>query len=752
MNKMALVLAISVAATAQAATISGLTHGSANGRYHLTFKNAATQPAVFTTTQPATIVLDFADVKSGLSSREVNIAQGGVYDVDVVESGGSTRAVVNLAAPQSYQIMRQGQDIILVLNNPPQQVAVAPAVSTKTSGGLFNSVASTATSGAEVKIVPRASVTPAAAMAPAATSQFNAPAQALLTPQFRKKGGDGAVISFMLPVQHRVVDVRKQGSEVVVILDGHQLAKSEQKRMEFSDFGTAVSYVDLARTTTGTKMVIATKRNTAFEYLTYQNGDIFNIELSIPKPDTSFMQQVDEIQGFSATKRYRGEPLSLNFQDIEVRAVLQIIAEFTGNNVVVSDAVAGNITLRLDNVPWDQALDIILKTKGLGMRENNSVIYIAPASELDQRELDALRVVQERNELVPSRTELIQVKYARAADLVSIIEKSRESSSGEGRGSFFRDAILSSKGTVSVDERTNTLLVSDIPAKIQAVRDLVAKLDEPVRQVLVDARLVITNDDFTHDLGARFGISFINSGSNSTVMGSGSAAGNDATVGSLIEARKSGEGGATLPALSNRLGVNMPVAGSSYGLAILGSDFLVDLELSALQTEGRGEIISSPRVVTQDGQQARIASGQEIPYQSVSADGVPQIEFKQAELSLDVTPRIAPDNMVDMVLNITKDSPNFANKLGNNVPINTNQLETNVLVDNGETIVLGGIYEQSQSVSTNKVPLLGDLPLIGHAFKKTNNQFKKNELLIFVTPRIIDHRLSQADKFSNLRD
>ncbi|UJF25105.1 type IV pilus secretin PilQ [Suttonella sp. R2A3] len=739
MKHIALVLAISVATAAQAATLSDLSYGPTNGRYQLIFENAGVKPNVFTTAEPATIVLDFAGVNSGLSAREIAISQAGIYDVDVVEAAGTTRAVVNLAAPQSYEVVQQGKDIILLFTNPPKHMPAkaAPVATATASGGLFNSVISPTGSAGEVTISRQpTSVTPMPKpvvrepQPPTQTKQFEAPAQALLSPQFRKKDGNTAVISFVLPAQHRVVNTRKQAGEIMVTLDGHQLAKSEQKRMEFADFGTAVNYIDLARTTTGTNMVIATQKNTPYEYTTYQNGDIYTIELTIPKPDTSFMEQVDEVQGFSATKRYRGEPLSLNFQDIEVRAVLQIIAEFTGNNVVVSDAVSGNITLRLDNVPWDQALDIILKTKGLGMRENNSVIYIAPAAELDQRELDALRVVQERNELVPSRTELIQVQYARAADLVGIIEKSREGSGGEGRGAFFRDAILSSKGTVSVDERTNTLLVSDIPSKIQAVRELVAKLDEPVRQVLVDARLVITNDDFSRDLGAKFNTRFT-----SRIANENDQRGRDLRN----------------QTLTGRLGVDLPKP-ATYGLAILGSDFLVDLELSALQTEGRGEIISSPRVVTQDGQKATIASGQEIPYQTVSRDGVPSVEFKEAELSLEVTPRIAPDNRVDMELNITKDSPNFANQLGNNVPINTNQLETNVLVDNGETIVLGGIYEQAQSISTNKVPLLGDLPLIGNVFKKTNNQFKKNELLIFVTPRIIDHRLSQSDKFSNLRD
>ncbi|MBV7434657.1 type IV pilus secretin PilQ [Cardiobacteriaceae bacterium TAE3-ERU3] len=776
MKKLSLGFLIALQCNVYAASINGVSSGfTQNGKYELVFENVGKMPRAFTTANPYAIVLDFAETDSSLKEREINIAANGIYDVDVIEGEGRTRVVVNLVAARNYNIQSRGRDIVLTFDDIGRVDTVASVPENKSgsishnSGALFNSFSREGGQGTKSSQVSKTlinqttDVTPTLIRQPEiATNDQVARGvptsplqQAVLDPVYTQKKGGVGLLSFALPKSISNVNVRQDGNKVIAYLDGFYVTKADQKRMEVGSYATPVDNIDIYRSARGTELVLNIKRNIAFEYASYQNGDVYTIEVKPEVSDNSLQKQVDELQGFSPTKRYRGAPLSLNFQDIEVRAVLQIIAEFTNNNIVVSDAVTGNITLRLDSVPWDQALDIILKTKGLGMRENGSVIYIAPASELDQRELNALKVIQERDQLVPARTELIQIKYANAAEIATILEGARARGSGD-RASFVQDSILSAKGTVSVDKRTNTLLISDIPSKLQAARDLIAKLDEPVRQVLVDARLVLTTDNFTRDLGARFGLTFFNSKNGRLISGSGSSEGayglGESVHNAIVDSAKGKDATIEIPGLSNRLGVNMPVAGSSYGLAILGADFLVDLELSALQTEGKAEIISSPRVVTQDGKQARIASGQQIPYETVSGDGT-QVQFQNAELSLDVTPRIAPDNRVDLLLNVTNDKPDPSiRSTAGNVGITTNHLETNVLVDNGETIVLGGVYQQEQSLSTNKVPLLGDLPIIGNAFKTTNKRYNKSELLIFVTPRIIDNNLSDYDKFSNLRN
>lgn len=784
MKKLVIGILIAAQCSAYAASIDGISYGfGSNGKYELVFENAGKMPRVFTTTHPYTIVLDFEETDSNIKEREINIATDGIYDLDMVEGAGRTRAVLNLAMPRNYDIQTRGRDIVLVLDNnriAKEETIPMPAGDvisvSRSKGALFDSFSTINNQDKNLVITQDTNrpylaasdpgvikISPAKNHNIGSVQPMSPIQQATLDPIYVQKKSGVGLLSFTLPRLVSNVNVRQDGNKIIAYLNGFYAAKADQKRIEVESYDTPVNTIDILRSARGTELVLNIKQNSAFEYFSYQNGDVYSIEVKPAPVDTSLQKQVDELQGFSPTKRYRGAPLSLNFQDIEVRAVLQIIAEFTNNNIVVSDAVTGNITLRLDSVPWDQALDIILKTKGLGMRENGSVIYIAPASELDQRELDALKIIQERDQLVPARTELIQIKYAKAADIAKILENSRESAGGD-RATFAQDSILSGKGTVSVDIRTNTLLVSDIPSKLQAVRDLVTKLDEPVRQVLVDARLVLTTDNFSRELGARFGLSFVNNYKTGRYLtGSGSSEATS-TYGvnynnHLAKLKRNERSTLEFPSLSDRLGVNLPVSAAnaaSYGLAILGADFLVDLELSALQQEGRAEIISSPRVVTQDGKKATIASGQEIPYTTTLTDGEGKVTsvttFKKAELSLDVTPRIAPDNRVDMLLDIKKDSPDYARQLPAGVPIDTNHLESNVLVDNGETVVLGGVYQQEQSTSTSKVPLLGDLPIIGNVFKNTDKNFRKSELLIFVTPRIIDNKLSDYDKFSNLRN
>lgn len=706
---------------AMAASITDVVATSGADGYQIIFKNAGVQPTAFNA-NPNSVVLDFPNTTASVAQREKQIHENGIYSVNVIPGEGKTRAVLNLAVPATYQVKTVGNDIVVVFPKTNQlPVKAAPATKTATAGATTIAAPTTF----NVAGAPKATTATAAKSAPT------------LNPMFHKSGKKGGTLSFTLPSDDTLVTVKTEGSNVIATIPNFSVAKTEQKRMDVADYATPVRFVDILRKGNDTRIAVNMGRN-AYEYVTYQNGRTYTIE--IVKPDENAVtNRARELAGYD--KKYSGAPLSLNFQDIEVRAVLQIIAEFTQTNIVVSDSVTGNITLRLDNVPWDQALDIIMRTKSLAMRKNGSVIYIAPEAELNKSEIDALADAKRKSELLPSHTEIIQVKYAKASDLAKIIEDSRRRGGGDTYHS--QDAILSSKGSISVDARTNALLVSDIPEKLQAVRDLVAKLDEPVRQVLVDSRLVITNDQFSKDLGAKFGVTF--SGTDSTkVSGSGTLAGATAAQG--------GVGGASL---GDRLGVNLPAASTaqagSYGLSILGSNVLVDLELQAMQSEGRSEIISSPRVVTQDGYKALVAAGQEIPYSTTSDNGT-DTSFKDAKLSMEVTPRIAPNDRVTMEIHITKDSPDYANLVNGEPPINTNEINTKVEVESGETIVLGGIYEQSQTVNVNKVPLLGDLPLVGNAFKNTQKSFDKNELLIFITPRIVDNRLTNGDKFSNLRD
>jgi len=726
-----------------AASISGVEHGSAAGGYQLVFKNAGVKPAAFNT--DSSIVLDFPNTTSSMKSRGVDVASNGIYNVDVIPGQGRTRAVINLSSPMNYNVSLQGQDVIVSVTpgakgamKAPVGKAAAPAAGFRgaVNPQMVNVGKGTATIGKGVNTV------------------------GALSPEFKRTSNGRAAFTFNLPSPDTVVNIRKDGNKVVADVRGITIANSEQKRLDVTDYNTPVSYAEIKKGNGGATVSLNMAGN-PFEFVSYQSGSTYTIEIMKPAQSAQD-RKVQEMLGFGSGKHYKGEPLSLNFQDIEVRAVLQIIAEFTRNNIVVSDGVTGNITLRLDNVPWDQALDIIMKTKGLDKRQSGDVIYVATLEELRTSELTILRTLEEKKQLTPTRIDRIQIQFARATDLKKLIDEAKNnvrSTTANGLSNNV-DSILSEKGSVSVDERTNTLIVNDIPEKIQAVRDLVAELDKPVKQVLIDSRIVLTEDNYARDLGARFGVSFINRTSDKLITGSGTS--NAST--SLAVDVVNGTRPLTIPDLSSRLGVNMPVIGgtagtpANYGLSILSGDFLVDLELSALQTEGRVEIVSSPRVVTQDGAQAEIWSGTEVPIvtrdESTNGSRSTTLETVTAALRLNVTPRIAPNNMVDMELNINND------ELGNNVSVagqtsftkNTSGVKTNVLVDNGETIVLGGVYKQRQTAKTDKVPLLGDIPVIGNAFKKNTREFKKNEMLIFVTPRIVDKQLVENDKFSSLRD
>lgn len=711
-----------------AASITNVEQVGDQTSYKIIFKNAGVQPTAFATTEPKNaIVLDFPNTKSSLKSREVKVATSGIYTVDVMEAGGRTRAVINLAFPMVYNVAVQGQDVV---------------VSVDTSG----------ISAARPKKMP------------SQMSPDNMHKQVLgLSPTFRQgtdRKEERGIFTFNLPSEQTSVVVNNSNDQIIADIRGYKIENSEQKRLDVNDYKTPVNSVDIKRTSNGTRITLNMGKN-EFEFITYQSGKTYTIEVVKPTVEDLDRKQLAEIGTFNQYKEYKGEPLSLNFQDIEVRAVLQIIAEFTGNNIVVNDNVVGNITLRLNNVPWDEALDIILKTKGLDKRINKSadgkgsVIYIATAEQLASDEIKALELIEERNNKIQPKTEMMQVKYADANSILQVIERSRQSSGANGN-TVSTDSILSPKGKVTVDPRTNTLIISDIPDRLEAARKLIAKLDEPVRQVLIDSRIVTTNDDFERSFGM-----------NITRPKSNISNGDYGYVNDRSYQRYQGPslvpigGTANKPSTDSldvvkRLGVNLTASSGGLQLtsAILSGDFLVGMELNALQREGRAEVVSNPRVVTQDGVNATIMSGQALPNQTTDKDGLRTVTYVDATVSLDVKPRITPDNMINMELSITNDAAGTAdvNAAGDRTyPINKNQLKTSVLVDNGETLVLGGFYQHTQTNSTAKTPVLGDIPILGNAFKTRSRDFKKKEMLIFITPKIVDKRLVEYDKLSNLR-
>jgi type IV pilus assembly protein PilQ len=500
------------------------------------------------------------------------------------------------------------------------------------------------------------------------------------------------------------------------------------RRLDVMDFATPVTTVDALRTNADTRIVISAEGK--YEQLAYQSDNEFTIEIN-PAPETS-----DQASLFSAEKEYEGQRLTLNFQDIETRAVLQLLAETSGRNIVVSDTVQGNVTLRLRNVPWDQALDIVMTTKGLDMRQNGNVIIVAPAEEIAARETADLEAKKAITELEPLYSEFLQVNYAKAADLAALI------SSGEGQNS-----LLSDRGTVSIDDRTNTLLVQDSAVRLQDIRRLVQTLDIPIRQVLIESRIVIVNDDLSRDLGMRLGLTAFNENSSDGVtVISGTGTGTDTMIGSALDNRADPSNGTifpiTLPALNNRYNVSVPIdnAAGRFALAVLETDYLVDLELTALEAEGRGEIVSTPRVITANQKEARIEQGVEIPYQESASSGATTTQFKKAVLSLTVTPQITPDNNIIMDLLVSNDTVGelVASATGGLVPsIDTRAVEAQVMVNDGQTVVLGGIYETERRETITKVPFLGDIPGVGNMFKSRSTTSNKAELLIFVTPKIL---------------
>ena len=663
----------------------------------LELNQAAPEPLTFTIDDPARIALDLHDTGLDLSSRRQDVHQGGLQTVLAAEAQGRTRVVLNLDELVSYDTRVVGNSIFITLGR-----VSAPASPTATFG-------SSLTQGA-----PSASVPTVAG-------------RSIKSVDFRRGSEGAGRIIVTLSDPRTIVDLKEEGGRVVIDFLDTQLPENLHRRMDVLDFATPVNTIDTIRVGNNVRMVIASSGE--FEQIAYQSDNVFTVELL---PHAAAVAQ-QNLPPFHQDKEYSGERLTLNFQDIETRAVLQLLADTSNLNIVVSDSVQGNVTLRLQNVPWDQALDIVLRTKGLDMRQHQNVIIVAPQEEIAAREQAELQALLELQELAPLRSEFLQVNYAKATDLASLIEASGQNS------------MLSDRGTVAVDERTNTLLLQDTSERLADIRRLITRLDIPVKQVLIEARIVVVNDDFSRELGVRAGFTAVTDNSTNGILSvTGSADGSDIIVGSALDnlVNTGQPFPVTIPPIGDRFGVNAPV-GDPVGrlaLAILGDDYLVDLELSALQSEGRGEIISTPRVITANQKEALIEQGVEIPFQESSSSGATTTQFKKAVLSLRVTPQITPDNRVIMDLTVNQDSVGevVPSATGGFVPsIDTREVITQVLVNDGETVVLGGIYETETRETFQKVPVLGDIPYLGGLFRSSERVSNKSELLIFITPKIL---------------
>jgi type IV pilus assembly protein PilQ len=692
MSAMALVALTAISLTARAAdpvqlqSIDVQTLSGQQVQLKLHMSGPAPEPLPFTIDKPARIAFDLPNTTLALASRRYDVRSGGVDTVLAAEANGRARLVVNVENLMPYTTKVDGNDIVVTLGQQPGADVGKPAARS------------------------------------ASSSASNPAERAIRTIDFRRGAdGTGRVI-VQLTDPRTPVNVRQEGQQIVVDFAGTVMPKNLMRRYDVMDFATPVQTVDAVRVEGSSRLVISSQGE--FEQLAYQSDNQYTVEI---KPASKRTAGVEE------KKEYTGERLTLNFQDIDVRSVLQLLADTSGQNIVVSDSVAGNLTLRLQNVPWDQALDIVLRTKGLDKRRQDNVIIIGPTEELATREKAELAAHKEVQELSPTHTEFMQVNYAKVTDLAKLI-----------KGAGAKDSMLSPRGSLSIDERTNTLLVQDTSDKLSDIRRLVQTLDVPVKQVLIEARIVIVSDTFERDLGARLGITgFTTAGPGSLITVSGNNLGTDSMLSSAFPASSTAPSGfVNFPTLNNRYVVNTPAANTngSIGLSVLAGKHVLDLELEAAQNEGKSETISSPRVITANQKQATIMQGVEIPYQESASSGATTTQFKDAVLKLKVTPLITPDNRVILDLDVSDDSvgQQVTSATGGSVPsIDTRQIITQVLVNDGQTVVLGGILDTTKSKSANKVPFFGDIPVLGALFRSTTDINNKTELLIFITPKIL---------------
>lgn len=656
-------------------------------------------PAGFSVQTPPRIAIDLPGVSNALGKSSLDINSGNVRSVNVAQSGDRTRLVLNLKQASQYRAEVQGKTLLIHMDG------IGP--------------------------VATASAAPAATAAPATNfaESRNAGQLPLQEIDFRR-GADGAGRVIVDLANNQVgVDIRQQGQNLVVEFLRSSLPDSLRKRYDVADFGTPVQSMSAVQS--GDRVRLVVEPRGAWEHSAYQSDNQFVLEVRQQKVDPQKL-----VQG----PGYQGEKLSLNFQNIEVRALLQVIADFTNFNVVTSDTVTGSVTLRLKDVPWDQALAIILEAKGLGLKKSGNVIWIAPKDELAAKEKLELESKAQIAALEPVRTQSFQLNYTKAEEVAKGLTGQN---SGGGGGSEAR--ILSSRGSVIYESRTNQLFVSDTPSKLQEVQDIISKIDIPVRQVLIEARIVEASDTFGRSLGAKLGVT-------DNRLGLGGRPGwsvggsNRISIGGNIDSVGTQTGQGNASSYADTQFINLPAIGqnnfdaATFALSLFGagSGRFLNLELSALEADGKGKIISSPRVITADQVKALIEQGEELPYQTATSSGATALQFRKANLKLEVTPQITPEGNVILDVDVNKDSVGRSTAAG--FAIDTKHVQTQVLVENGGTVVLGGIFSQTERDDVTKVPLLGDIPVVGNLFKTRSRSSSKTELLIFITPKVITDR------------
>ena len=727
----------------------------------LGFTGLPVLPAAYQLDDPSRLVLDFEQVQNGLSSRFNEYNVGAINDVTTLSSDSTTRLIVGLKESGNYTTAIEGNDLLLTITDPNRPVITSDPIQDVLNNNNSMTTTAVVTPIVETSTVPVAPVrTTSKAVVknevPADTMVVRV--NPLLNPQlaasqvskqysydglsavnFSAGSDGGGNVSVVLANEAIPVDVQRQGKKLVIRLTGSTVPRNLLRRLNINS--GLVDSVDTKNQ--GQNGVVTINMTDDYEYQAYQSGNQLNI--SIKKPELLREPTLEE-------RVYSGEPLSMEFQDVEIRSVLDILAQFTEMNIVASDSVAGNITLRLINVPWDQALDIILKSKNLGKRENGNVILVAPSTELAEQEARELEAQQAVDSYAPLRNEYIRLNYAKAQDVLTLISQGSGSSSNSGNNSNSADdnnTLLSNRGTVTIDERTNTLIIKDVADSIENIHKLISKIDIPVRQVMIEARIVSASDTFSKEIGVRWGILSNGAANNRSLLVGGS----DQTLWDLkdFDVETTTVNGQTVsyPSydisrpdnLNVDLGVSNPAGSIAFGLLSM-SDVMLDLELSALQADNRGEVISTPKILTADKQTAKVSSGTQIAYQEASASGATTTSFKEAALSLEATPNITPDGKIGLKLVITNGTPTIINS---QVAISQDSISTNVIIEDGQTVVLGGVFKNRTNNEVTKVPFLGDLPYIGRAFRKDVRSNTKEELLIFVTPKLINDGTSRIN-------
>lgn len=686
----------------------------------LIFDEPVKAPSGYTIDQPARIALDLPGVTNQVKEKRRAVDIGNVKNLTVVEAGNRTRLVVGLNSLVPYTSRVEGNNVYIVLGD---------------SNTATKSTASTATSSVKPTNTVKTNTVSTASIAGV---------DKIDSVDFRRgDAGEGDVI-VQLSNSNISPEIQERNGRIVLSFPKTQLPEALRVRLDVTDFATPVKFVNSTSDANGSTITIEPRGN--YDYLVYQAND--KLTVSVKSISAEEKQRHLEDQGI-----FKGERLSLNFQNIEVRSVLQILADFTKLNLVASDSVTGNITLRLQNVPWDQALDIIMRTRGLAKRQEGNILIIAPADELAESARRIYDAEETLKATQPLRRELIQVNYADATAIIGLFQATMSQTnsiqagqSSTGAGTYSANMTLNDRGSLTVDKRTNTILAYQTEERLQELRRIVAQLDKPVRQVLIETRIVEANVDFAKSLGVRWAAD-VGSGRVRTYGGAdgrvnsstGNSGGDFGNLGTNV-IYDEGDAMYKWTAAAPVVDLGAANATSGFGVGYIGKNLMLDLKLNAMQKSSQGEIISQPKVTTSDKEKATIMKGQEVPYQEATSSGATSTSFKSAVLSLEVTPQITPDNQVLMDVKVNKDSVDYSRSIAGVPPIDTNEVTAKVLVGDGETIVLGGVFQNQQSKTVEKVPYLGDLPVMGRLFRRDTVNNVKQELLIFITPRIIDNK------------